>query len=404
MRKVAVVSAFQPLRDNRGGPTGLPYQILKHAPEDCAVALYHFDWPPASNAQREKDDPLALASVTQIPFPSGLPRRYYFRRAWLRGLPTSVGQFPENREIIARINAMQPDLVWLYPCWLLDWLPGLRCRNVVVTGPDSVALHSERAIRHGGWRGFDELTAEWRQFRRNIALERRWGGTRARVHLVGEADVAQFRAPSARPEQCRFLPYSYSDYVPLRTPLGAESGKTRILITGGGRTIYVGDALTRLADALGKAAPLLAEFYEFSLLGTGYEAFAGALRDTGYTVQQADWVESYAQTLASAQIQIFPIAVGTGTKGKVLNALATGLLGIGTPFAFENIAVSPGEDCLLYRDAEMVPLFLEAVLRDKPFYKEMAARGADKVRQHHSPAVTSAAFWEWALPAEGLAR
>lgn len=403
MRRVAVISAFQPLRDNRGGPTGLPYQILRHAPEDCTVALHHFDWPPLGGIGQE-EDPLALASVTQIPFPPGPLRRYYYRRAWLRGLPAGVGQFPENKGVIARVNAMQPDLVWLYPHWLLDWLPGLRCQNVVVTGPDSAALYSERVIRYGGWSGFGELTAEWRQFRRNIALERRWGDTRARVHLVGEADVARFRALAARPEQCRFLPYFHSGYVPLRTPLGAEAGRTRVLITGGGRTIYVGDELARLAAALAKAAPVLTESYEFSLLGTGYESFAQALRGAGYAVQQTDWVEDYAQTLASAQIQIFPVAVGTGTKGKVLNALATGLLGIGMPFAFENIVVSPGEDCLLYRGAEEVPLLLGAILRDRPVYEEMAARGADKVRRHHSPAVTSAAFWEWALPPAGPAR
>jgi len=389
--KIAFVSAFRPSRDNRGGPTGLPYQLLGHAPG--AVALHHFDWPPGGEGAR----PDERGGGVRIPFPPGPLRRYFYRRAWLRGLPAGVGQFPENRKVIARINAMRPDLVWLYPHWLLDWLPGLRCRNVVVTGPDSAALHSERLIRYGAWSGLDELTAEWRQFRRNVALERRWGGTRARVHLVGEADAARFRALTGRPEQCRFLPHPHSDFLPLRAPLGAVGGKIRVVITGSGRTVYVGGALVWLAEALAGAAPALAGTYEFSLLGAGYDAFAGALRGAGYTVHQADWAESYAQALASAQVQIFPIAVGTGTKGKVLNALATGLLGIGTPFAFENIAVTPGEDCLLYRDAEEVPLFLGAVLRDRAFYKAMAASGANKVRRHHSPAATSAAFWEWAL-------
>ena len=235
-------------------------------------------------------------------------------------------------------------------------------------------------------------------------LERRWGRTRARVHLVGEADAAKFRTLTARPEQCRFFAHPHFGYVPLQTPLGTKVGKIQILIAGGGQTVYVGGELARLAGELTKAALMLAASYEFLMLGAGYAECAGMLREAGYAVQQNAWVEHYDQALASVQIQIFPIAVGTGTKGKALNALATGLLGIGTPFAFENISVTPGEDCLVYRGAEEVPVLLDAVLRDRLFYEKMAAQGADKVRQFHSPVVTSAAFWEWALTPESRAR
>ena len=47
-----------------------------------------------------------------------------------------------------------------------------------------------------------------------------------------------------------------------------------------------------------------------------------------------------------------PIAIGTGTKGKVLDALANGLLVVGTPYALENIAVENGVSCVEYHSTK----------------------------------------------------
>lgn len=80
------------------------------------------------------------------------------------------------------------------------------------------------------------------------------------------------------------------------------------------------------------------------------------------------------------------IDVGAGTKGKVLDALANGLLAMGTPLALENIAVTPGESCVLFNQPSEAIAALRDIHANVPKYEAMARKGRDAVLKVHDAA------------------
>jgi hypothetical protein len=92
----------------------------------------------------------------------------------------------------------------------------------------------------------------------------------------------------------------------------------------------------------------LAAYYSITFLGKGWDFAVTQLRDVGYESQRLGFVDVYLDEIIKYDIQLTPISVGTGTKGKVLDALANGLMVIGTPYAMENIAVENHKSCIIY--------------------------------------------------------
>jgi len=106
-------------------------------------------------------------------------------------------------------------------------------------------------------------------------------------------------------------------------------------------------------------------------------------------VEHIKFAPDYIEEICKHDIQITPISIGTGTKGKVLDALANGLLVIGTPFAMENIAVKHGESCIEYRQPQEVIAVLKDIPNNIQKYEMMAAEGRKAVLTEHCPSKTS---------------
>jgi hypothetical protein len=403
-QRVACISALPPTRDNLGGPTALPYQLLKYAPDEIDIDLYFF---PGSEENKEivNEDigHLKVRSVCEIPnvvskngFFERLRRRVYRKHSLL---PDGVSRFPLNREIVRKVNASNPTIVWLYPHWLIDWVPAIRCSNVVVTGPDSAVLHSERVIRFGKWNDYEEIVPEYERLLRNVELEKRWGKTSARIHMVGQEDVRKYAAVTHRCGQATFIRYPLHRFCETRNSMVHPIVRLRVVISGsaGGKSVYVGDHLVRATRSLAAAADQLRKHFEFLIIGTGYAEIVTQLSECGYSVVQKDWVEDYATEIADGHIQFFPIAVGTGTKGKVVSALATGLLGIGTKFAYENILIDVPGDALIYDRPEDIVRILESVQDNRKQFDNVRQQTAAKVRGSHAPEIVGVDFWKWAF-------
>jgi hypothetical protein len=129
----------------------------------------------------------------------------------------------------------------------------------------------------------------------------------------------------------------------------------------------------------------LKEHYVITFLGKGWEKHVEALRNSGYEVEHIKFAPDYIEEVTKHDIQITPIAIGTGTKGKVLDALANGLLVIGTPYALENIAVKHGESCVEYSQPHEVISVLMDIPKNLKNYEDMAAKGKKQVLLAHSP-------------------
>ena len=114
-----------------------------------------------------------------------------------------------------------------------------------------------------------------------------------------------------------------------------------------------------------------------------------AMRGAGYEVNHITFVPDYIEEICKHDIQITPISIGTGTKGKVLDALANGLLVIGTPYAMENIAVENGVSCIEYRQPKEVIKVLMDIPDNREKYERMADAGRQAVLTLHDRAKIS---------------
>jgi hypothetical protein len=408
---ISVISAFPPLKDNYGAPTALLYQLLRHPPAGSVIDLYYYDLVGAPEELVRIDLPtLGLrqihkllltraesnATKSQNHLANRIIKRikFKFRRNYRATLPQQVSLFRADHLIVEKINTTRPDMVWLYPYWLVNWIEVLDCKNIVISGMDSAFLHYERSLRYGNWAHPREAQAYVDHLALNYNLENKIAGTRARVHMVGQEDARKFNLIT-NTQKAFFVPYPHHHYKAMKEGLNHCRGKINVAITGGNYETYVGDHLKRLITALVAIQdPPLKNIYHFHFIGKGYEEYARMLRNSGFEVSIQERVPDYASTLATYQVQVFPIAVGTGTKGKVVSALASGLLGVGSHFAFENINIAAGQDSVLYEQPEDIVKILWDIHQNRPVYAEVAERATEKVRKFHAPRLTADLFWQ----------
>jgi glycosyltransferase involved in cell wall biosynthesis len=402
---IAVLTAWPPSRDNKGWPTALPWYLLAHPPEDVDVHLFYFRGDEKLRGQWARDvEALKLASVTELePFWSRWEHwSGRWRRHSRRGLPIQMDWFPVRKKTIEAITAKRPDVAWLYPHWLTPWVPHFPAKRVIVTGPDSGVLHCERAIRQGTWRTVDEVEREVRSLSEYTKLERELISTGALVHVVGREDARRYNDLAAGREVARFITHPHFEYRPATRRLDEVKGKLRVFFNGNATSVYMGDHAVRIAAALEEHSASLAPRLAIDFVGKNWEAIVSSLAKAGYETTHRNWVDDFAATIAEYDIAICPYAVGAGTKGKVLQLMATGVLTIGTKIAFENICAEAGKDYVAYERPEDVVGVLGAILKDRKRYAEVASGGAEAVRENHSPVATAGQFWEVVMGATAV--
>ena len=127
----------------------------------------------------------------------------------------------------------------------------------------------------------------------------------------------------------------------------------------------------------------------FVNLGKGWDTHVKNLKKAGYEVNHIKFAPDYIEEICKYDIQITPIAIGTGTKGKVLDALANGLLVIGTPYAMENIAIKHGESCIEYKHPQEVIDVLMDIPKNLKKYEKMACAGREAILKYHGRSLIS---------------
>jgi glycosyltransferase involved in cell wall biosynthesis len=103
-------------------------------------------------------------------------------------------------------------------------------------------------------------------------------------------------------------------------------------------------------------------------------------------------VDSAASFLRSVSLLLFPAVRGSGTKVKVLEALACGLPVVTTAVGAEGIA--PNDGVIVVEDDASLARAAASILRDDEERKQRSAAALRTFAEYHSPAVAASAFVE----------
>jgi hypothetical protein len=400
--KVLLISLYPPTRHNIGGPSSLPFYLAKHRPDSIEIDLFYYEGYEDRETIFLDDMKRVFRKITRIRqtpswkyYPLRLLQEFSIFQAF-RGI--SLKHLPRAADKQRAIDGKY-DLIWIYTGLLYPWAKALSGHRQVMTGPDNLLLHHQlvREIYLKKGRtvpGDVSLRAAKKFFDFALHRERRWAASDTLLHVVGKDD-RQCYVQLGASSHSFFSPHPYYDFEPVNQTIDQVSEKLTILVAGTNHSVYTGNYFDEVVQRLRQHAELAGQF-RFLMIGRGFENAVTILQQSGFEVACHQWVDSYEKTIAACHIQFFPIILGTGTKGKVLCALATGLLCIGSRFAFENIEIDPSEDAVLLEneDVEGVVPALREISANRQLYAGRANRAAGLVRKFHAPRFTAELFWQ----------
>jgi glycosyltransferase involved in cell wall biosynthesis len=242
-----------------------------------------------------------------------------------------------------------------------------------------VAVHLHYRARRDA-----RLGVPWRPaFRRRVefALAER-AVQRREVWLVASAgEVAATLHPrGGRDITVVPLPLDVADY-----PLAAHDGPAVAGILGTAAWAPTADAMRRLATQVWPLVHAVDPDARLLLAGRGTEDLAMDL--TGPRVTVLGPVESAGDFLASLGVLVYPPVRGSGTKVKVLEALACGVPVVTTPPGAEGL--EPHDGLLVDTSPRVLAAHVARLLADPAERRERGAAARAYVCGRHAPAVAT---------------
>ena len=385
--KIAFITPVTPYKENMGGPSGHPYHLLVERPQGIDVEIYSYNanrLSPETIEDVERELRVRIHVLKQPAFFTWILKLHLtFIRLFLKYPIGYYIRLPKS--MVEQIKTSQPDAVWGYCQEFSGILKQFKEYKRVHSAPDCYSLHWFRRL---GCRftltGIGEFLRTVVNYRKHYRMERDYDiSNNIKVHLVGEEDTHFFQEINPG-VQAVFLRHPH--YELPETPKKIKFTKPRIkLLIAGRYDFYMKERADEMVDLFANKdnLALLQQAYKLTFLGKGWEHHVETLKTLGYDVEHVKFAPDYIEEVCKHDIQLTPIAIGTGTKGKVLDALANGLLVVGTPFALENIAVENGVSCVEYRSNEELLAALTHILRHVEKYEQMAETGREAIFVEH---------------------
>lgn len=377
-----MLSVMMPAAENIRGTSALPYHLMLRRDKSIEIELYTY------NLNQLPDEKIKSVgrelnikiNVLQV------PRWYTFLFKWhllifRLFLPYPIGNFFKLDEYtVKKINNGEPEGIWIYGEELSQVSRQFKNYCRLHTLPDCESLYYYRML--GNQIGLSSISLYWRyvlMYPKYVRMERNFDTSKnIRYHLVGKEDVKMLK--TINPQiQADFIRHPHYEIFPKTVP-HFERDKIRVLIAGQ-NNIYMANDAVRMIDSLimGGGQQYLKENVDFTFLGKGWEKIIHKLAVCGYQVTHIAFAEDYIKEISKYDVQITPISIGTGTKGKVLDAFANGLLVVGSKYALENVDVVNGTSCIEYDSPEDIPQILHDISQNRPKYMKMAKIGQNVV-------------------------
>lgn len=389
MKKVILVTLSTPTINNVKTASALPYHLIFGAKknEDIDIEIYTFNINdiPIDNLRIENENFNISVKLLDMPLWMKTIFRYrlLFLRLFLKKPLLSYCKLPKC--IIESVIQTNPDILWIYGeeiAGLASHFPQVKC---IVTMPDCESLYYYRMIglswNNRSLRKLLRYTFAYWQYGR---MERMNNLSHVKYHFVGKADADFYRSSNPN-SNVRYLPHPHYDYKDR--VISFHKPKIKVLFAGR-YDLYCKHGSDMVLNALISHANDFRKEYEITFLGKDWDVWKNKLDDAGYKVNHINYAPDYIEELHQHDIQINAIDVGTGTKGKVLDAFANGLLVIGTPFALENIETDNSSSIRFSTPDEFVATLYD-IPRNILKYEQMAEFGRKNIIKHHDRHIIS---------------
>lgn len=382
--KIQLISLSTPTFNNVRAASALPYHLIKEYADKADFEVYSYNINNIDDEGIKKIEKELNIKINLLKIPWWMIWMFKFHVGGLRLLLKHpyLSYLHLSDKLAQEIRDKQADLIWIYGeelAGLSKIFQGCKC---IVTMPDCESMFYYRMLKLN-W-NTESITetlkyafAYW-QYRN---MEKKFFMPEVIYHFVGKEDAAFFRKINTG-ANAFFLPHPLYAYNDLKT-IAFHQPKIRILFTGR-YDLYCKHGTDELLQAFIEYKDELNVHYEITFLGKGWTRWNILLMEVGYTSQHIDFAPNYIEELQKHDIQINAIDVGTGTKGKVLDAFANGLLVIGTPFALENIEIEKEKSCIQYFHIQDLVMTLHDIPHNIEKYEQMAQFGKLSVLQNHN--------------------
>jgi hypothetical protein len=394
--KIVFITEWTPTKDNYNGPSANLYHTLIHRNKGDQLYIYtsnrnKIDKQKIIEVEKELNAPIKLLpnyrSFCFLKMCSLLNK--LSKKPMIEGSMIKVPKKTYNE--VLDIN---PDIIWLYPHNLIGVAKQFNNKfRVVITGADCACLHYSRTLRDNFIYSSSELKNFVKSLNKVINTEISWSLIpNTYMLLVGYTDELLFNTMAGR-EYAKFFPHPHYRYI--NKAIDFNKNVLKVLISGKPDVYTSTDASIFINDLVKHFDITLSYQLEITFHGKQWEPYFERLKESGYNVKLVGWIESYAEFLSEFDIQILPISVGSGTKGKALDALSNGLLCIGSKIAFENIAVRPNESVLIYETPKDIRRILNYVISHRKECEIIAESGRCNVIKYHNGEYVFSLLSDW---------
>lgn len=389
--RIALISLSTPTKENYRAASALPYHLIKGLADHNEIRIYSFNINEVSDSQRCSIENELNTSITFIPKPKWIKILFLLHLSFIRiilKLPLLSYMDLDNKSY-GDIIKWNPEKIWIYGEELLPLTSKFNNKECIITMPDCESLYYYRLLSQTfATRNIWQIIRFSIAYSKYLNLERISCNQAIRYHFVGKEDANFFRKLSQN-DNVFFINHPHYS-ISNKASHEFHSPKIKILIAGR-YDIYMKEACDNSLKIFIDNINLI-DNYQITFLGKGWEFWYHQFKACGYIVSYNTYVDNYVEEIINHDIQLTPISVGTGTKGKVLDALANGLLVIGTPYALENIAVKNGESCFIYSDSNQLLNLLLAIPNNRVHFEEIAKNGKKDVTSNHGIGSVSSQF------------
>lgn len=414
--RIALITLHTPTATNCRGASALPFHLMKFRPQDVEMEVWSYNSNGCNTEQISSSEHELNIKIHLIPSDKKmrwmkssmmrliLPRPFQSYMA----LPVSVVE--EVREYLGQMDVVDESVegrgakaVWIYGEELAHHAKKFDDYRCVVTTPDCEAMYYYRMMSEIGVPTNRSSLIRYGLMYHRYAIMASEFPTNENItyHLVGKAD-AQFLEKLNPGIDARFIRHPHYDVADSDVDFNADSdfdsdiddGRKIKLLIAGRYDIYMSKAVDEAVTGMIFVADKIRDNIHVTFLGKDWDKSADMLIGAGFSVEKKGYVDDYIAEISSHDIQLTPISVGTGTKGKVLDAFANGLMVIGTERALENIAVESGVSCVEYEGGKELGEWLCRLVEHPEMIKTMALGGRESVLCEHGRNKIALEFFE----------